>query len=191
MKDRVENMGFLKGVILLFGFGFFVGIGIFLGFRDNLSQYTNIFYDNMIENITSYEIEYRLLLKNVIVTEFRSFFLLILFGISILGIPALVLFPIYKGFISGFLLGTMVGRFSWKGLLLGSLYGFPQMFFYIPVMIAVLHKNYCIGIQGLKKKLFLEQLPSIALLACILLAGCVTEAYINAWIMRYILSAIL
>ena len=58
-------------------------------------------------------------------------------------------------------------------------------------MVSVLHKNYYMGIHGLKKKLFLEQLPSIAVLAFILLAGCVSEAYINARIMRYILSAIL
>ena len=191
MKDRIENIGFLKGVALLFAIGFLLGVGLFLGFKEKLAEYSNQFYNNVIENITNYEIEYKVLLKNVIQTEFRSFFLLLLFGISILSIPALIVFPIYKGFIGGFLLSSMFCKFSWKALLIGSLYGFPQILFYLPVMVSVLHKNYYMGIHGLKKKLFLEQLPSIAVLAFILLAGCVSEAYINARIMRYILSAIL
>ena len=191
MKNQIENMGFLKGITLLFVIGFLLGVGVFAGLKEHLAEYTNRFYKNVIENITNYEIEYKILLRSVIGTEFRGFFLLILFGISILSIPSLIIFPVYKGFISGFLLSTMICKFSWKGLLLGILYGFPQMLFYIPVIVAVLHKNYYIGIHGLKKKLFLEQLPSIAILACILLVGCVSEAYINARIMRYILSAIL
>lgn len=187
MKEKIEKMGFLKGVIILFVLGFLIGIGISLGFQKYFAEYICVFYDNLIENLTVYEIEQGQLFKKVILTEFRSFFLLVLFGISILGIPYLIVFLIYKGFISGFLFGSMLMKFGGKGILLGIVYGFPQVLFYVPVMIAIIHKNYYIGIQGLKKKLFWEQLPSIVVLMGILLIGCASEAYINSWIFKKIL----
>ena len=190
MKNKMVEMGFLKGIMMLFLVGFLIGIGVMLGFREYLSDYIYGFYDTLFDNLSIYEIEHGLLLKQVLASRFKTFFLLILLGVSILGIPSLVLFPVYKGFLCGFLFGSMLIRFSWKGLLLGLFYGFPQSVFYLPVLIAILHKNYCIGIQGLKKKLFLEQLPSSAMLVVILLIGCVAETYINSWIMNYTLSAI-
>ena len=39
MKDRIENIGFLKGVALLFAIGFLLGVGLFLGFKENLAEY--------------------------------------------------------------------------------------------------------------------------------------------------------
>lgn len=186
MNEKIEKLGFLKGVILLFALGFFLGVGIFFGFREQLSEHTAVFYDNLIQNLSEYDVEHEELLKTVVVKEFRSFFLLLLFGISILGIPYLACFLVYKGFIGGFILGSLLVKFGARGIFLGVFYGFPQIIFYVPVFLALIHKNYYIGINGLKKKLFWEQLPSMGILLVILFIGCFFEAYLNAWILKKI-----
>ena len=187
MKKKMEQVGFLRGMLLLFFAGFLLGLGFLFGFRDSLTGYIHSFYGGICSNLAIYEIEEWQLFLQVAGTELGCFLLLVLFGISILGIPVLVLFPLYKGFIGGALCGSLVIEFSGKGILAGLVYGFPQQLLYIPVLLAVLHKNYIIGLQGLKKKLFLEQLPSIVILAMLLLVGCFTEAYINSWIMKKLL----
>lgn len=187
MKDRIEDMGFLKGVGIIFGFGFLIGIGVFLGLREGLSEYTNWFFETILVNLESYEIEEGQLLLQVLSSRFRTFFLLVVLGVSILGIPSILFFLIYKGFMSGFLMGSLWVKFAGKGILIGLMSGFPQILIYAPVILGILHKNYYMGVQGLKKKLFLEQLPSIIILALLLLIGCFMEAYINSWIMKIIL----
>lgn len=184
MKEKIGQFGFLKGVIILFLIGFLLGIGVFMGLREQLSPYTGSFYDTLIANLAACQIESGELLKKVLLKKYRSFFLAALFGISLLGLPYLIVFLIYKGFAGGFLLGSMLVKFGGRGLLLGLLYGFPQMLFYAPVMLAMLYKNYAIGGYGLKKKLLWEQLPSIGILAGILLLGCLSETYVNAWILK-------
>ena len=187
MKAKAEELGFLKGVILLYLLGFVIGFGIFLGFQEKLTDGVYGFYADLIYNLEHYEISSIELLKKVIVTEFQSFFLLALFGISILGIPYIFCFLVGNGVLGGFLLGSMLITFGSKGILVSVLYGFPQVFLYVPVKLAMIHKSYDMGMYGLKKKLLLEQIPSVIILLGILLAGCFMEAYVNTWILKKIL----
>ncbi len=187
MKEKMEQTGFVKGVLLVLFLGFLIGIGIFFGFRELLAEHIAVFYDTLISNLTEYELEQEILFKKIITKNVQSFFLMALFGISILGIPYIICFLISKGILGGFLLGSMLLRFGGKGILAGILYGFPQMIFYAPVMYAMMHKSYYMGVNGLKKKLLWEQVPSVFILLGILLVGCFLEAYVNSWILKKVL----
>ncbi len=188
MKENMEQMGFLKGVLIVFFVGFLIGIFLVVGLREYLGEYLDVFYSNFISNLGKYELEYGVLWKKVVKKRVESFFLMGVFGISILGIPYVVCFLIWKGIFLGFLFGSMIVQFGGKGVVIGILYGFPQMIFYVPVMYAMMHKDYCMGVNGLKKKVLWEELPSVVVLLVILLVGCVLEVYVNTWVLKKVFT---
>lgn len=184
MKENLKQMGFLKGVLTVFFIGFLVGVILFICFREQIAQYLDVFYNNFIANLLEYELNYRILLKKVIEKRVQSFLLLAIFGISVLGIFYVICFLACKGFFLGFLLASMVFQFGGKGILLGVLYGFPHIFFYAPVMYSMMYKAYCMELNGLKKKAIWQEIPVVILLLVVLLIGCVSETYVNTWIMK-------
>lgn len=59
-----------------------------------------------------------------------NFFLLIfmwLLGISIIGIPLILLILLYKGFILGFSVSSILYFYHWKGILISIIYCFPLL----------------------------------------------------------------
>ena len=188
MKENIKQMGFLKGVLTIFLIGFLIGVIIFICFREQISQYLEVFYNNFVSNLLEYELNYPIFLKKVIAKRVQSFLLMAIFGISVLGIFYVICFLTWKGFFLGFLLASMIFQFGVKGILLGVLYGFPHIFFYLPVMYSMMYKAYCMELNGLKKKEMWRELPVVILLLAILLIGCVLETYVNTWVLKKIFT---
>lgn len=182
----LEKIGFFKFILLLFLVGFLIGIFISIGFHNYFFTDMKDFYDEVIYNLKACEIEYGRLFWEIVVKEFGSYFLLLLFCISILGIPYIIWYLIYKGILWGVFMGMAVFLYGIKGVLAGLVYGFPHWIFIVPVLAATLHKGYYMSINGPKKKAFTEQIPSICVLMGILLIGCLLEAFVNARILKEI-----
>jgi stage II sporulation protein M len=58
-----------------------------------------------------------------------------LFGISIIGLPLILVLDFLKGVLIGFSIGYLVGQFSWKGLLFALASVAPQNVIVIPALI--------------------------------------------------------
>lgn len=183
----LDKVGFWKFILLLFLFGFFIGaIGAVIS-KNYFHSEVESFFEQVVYNLRMCQMEYGQFLIEVLIKEFSSYFLLLLFCISILGIPYIIWYLIYKGALWGFFAGNAILQFGAKGIVVGLLYGFPHWLLLIPVIAATLHKGYYISINGPKKKAFTEQIPSILILMVILLLGCLLEAFVNARILKYIL----
>ena len=187
ISNFLDRIGFLKFILLLFLSGFFVGIAGSVISRNYVQKEMKSFFEQVVYNLRMCQIEYGDFFVNVVIREFSSFFLLLLFCISILAIPYIIWYLIYKGALWGFFMGNAVLQYGIRGIVAGLLYGFPHWLLLIPVITAMIHKGYYISVNGPKKKAFTEQIPSIIILMVILMLCCLLEAFVNARILKYIL----
>src|SRR5690606_8704639 len=58
-----------------------------------------------------------------------------LLGLSVIGMPLILVLDFLKGIVLGFTMGYLVGHLSWKGLLFGLVSVAPQNIILVPVMI--------------------------------------------------------
>ncbi len=83
-----------------------------------LLEYLNSFITNVKEN----KLDYVLVLKNNLLTNFTYLVLIWIAGISIVGLPVIVFIYFSKTFIAGFSVGSIIYAYKVKGLLLALFY---------------------------------------------------------------------
>lgn len=86
-----------------------------------VSEHLNTFLDN----IESSKIDYIFVLKNNMITNISYILLIWLLGISVIGLPILLIIFFSKTFILGFSIGSIISCFKFKGILFSLAYIFP------------------------------------------------------------------
>lgn len=71
----------------------------------------------------------------LLVSHMRWVFLILIFGLSIVGLPLILIIDFVKGMLIGFSIGYLVGQFSWKGLFFAFISIAPQNLIAIPVLL--------------------------------------------------------
>lgn len=92
--------------------------------------------------IYNMEIEYWDYFKYLLWENIKSYTLIWIFSLTILGIPYFCFVVAKAGFLSGYLLSVLLSTYQWKGFLLFLVYHFPQDLIYIPVWIMTLNYGY-------------------------------------------------
>lgn len=145
-------------------------------------------------NIDSFE-----LFKQSLINNIQTLFLVWVLGITVIGIPIVILIVILRGFIIGFTVGFLINELGFKGFLFSSLAILPQNIFVIPGIIIISafsisfslrivinkfskNKRYRFSTEIIKYSL------SVASLFTFLLAGSIIEAYITPTLMKLILG---
>lgn len=110
-----------------------LAIGIFLGLCTPLilsSENTEIlsasitsFFNNVLNN----QINYQMGLTNSLLTNFVFLFSIWILGISLIGFPIVLILLVYKGFIFGFSISSIIKVYGLKGILGAFTYVFPGM----------------------------------------------------------------
>ncbi len=120
-------------------------------------------------------------------------------GITMIGLPIILLLLFLKGMVIGFTIGFFVQQMGWKGFLLSFVSVLPQNLIIIPVFIVVAVISVSFALQ-LIKKLFVKSIyqPIAPMLvkycmffgAAILLLGLAAfvEGYFTPYLMRSLLS---
>ena len=80
------------------------------------------------QSISEKKINYFTSFWNSIGSNFFFLFILWILGISIVGIPIIILALFLKGFIFGFTFSSIISLYGWKGIILSFLYLFPHHF---------------------------------------------------------------
>lgn len=86
-----------------------------------VSEHLNTFLDNVENN----KIDYIFVLKNNMITNIIYVLLIWLLGISVIGLPILLIIFFSKAFILGFSIGSIISCFKFKGILFSLAYIFP------------------------------------------------------------------
>jgi stage II sporulation protein M len=147
-------------------------------------------------NLTSVQINGGDLLVYVIVEKLKAFVLLWVLSTTILGIPYIYIFCVYKGFTMGFLFCLVMQAYGVQAFLAFGAYYFPQCLIYIPVFLLTFAeckelsrqwgKDGPAGVLG-KIKVLKRYVWTFAILLVLLVLGCLLEAYGNPMVLRNII----
>ena len=81
--------------------------------------------NEFIDNINNNKLDYLFALKNNLITNIGYVILIWLLGISVIGLPIIIIMFFTKCFILGFSVGSVLTTFKLKGILLSLVYVFP------------------------------------------------------------------
>ena len=81
--------------------------------------------NEFIDNINNNRLDYLFALKNNLITNISYVILIWLLGISVIGLPIIIIMFFTKCFILGFSIGAILTTFKLKGILVSLVYVFP------------------------------------------------------------------
>jgi len=105
---------------------------------ENIQSYLNGFLANVNNISVNYSSIFYLSMSN----NMKTAVLLILLGLSVVGIPFILGIILFRGFVLGFTVGFLIEELGSKGLILSILSIFPQNLIMIPCIISI-------GVTGL------------------------------------------
>jgi stage II sporulation protein M len=120
-------------------------------------------------------------------------------GISIIGLPVILILLFIKGMVVGFTVGFLVSQMGWNGFMLAFVSILPQNLIIIPVFIlmaafSVIFSMRMIKQQFMKKygqpilPLFKGYIFSLMVAVIFISAASGIEAYLSPWLMKTIIS---
>lgn len=142
------------------------------------SDLTNFF--NLIKDGTN--INYTASLFNSIITNLLYIILIWLLGISIIGLPIILVMLAFKSFIVGFSISSIIAIYGFKGILGALVYVFPHqiVFLLLLILLGFYAMSFCIK---LFKYLFLKQIinfkNTMRKYLKILIISCITAVIIS------------
>lgn len=122
-------------------------------------------------------------------------------GISIIGLPVILILLFVKGMVVGFTVGFLVSQMGWKGFLLAVSSILPQNLIIIPVFIIMAALSVIFSLRMIKKQ-FMKQYAKplapllkgyiFALIAAVVFisAASIVEAYLSPWLMKTMITSI-
>ncbi|MBS4173347.1 stage II sporulation protein M [Bacillus sp. FJAT-49736] len=123
-------------------------------------------------------------------------------GISIIGLPLILILLFLKGVVVGFSVGFLVNQMGWGGFLLSFVSVLPQNLFIIPMFIFIAVASVCFSFQ-LIRKIFVKQtftfqfmpLFTSYIVSMIIAAGAIAiaagiEAYVSPSLMKSVVTYI-
>lgn len=197
-----ENSSVYIFVIVLFLMGVIFGAVIVnsLSFsqKEDLFYYLSQFFIQMSDGkeATANDLFFQSLLHN---SKFIG--LMWLLGISIIGLPVILVLLFLKGMVVGFTVGFLVNQMSWKGFLLSFVSVLPQNFIIVPIFIMMAVITITFSIQMVRrqfmKKISTPILPLLSsyfvalMLALVCLsAAAAVEAYLSPPLMKAVIGTL-
>lgn len=122
-----------------------------------------------------------------------------LLGISIIGLPVILILLFIKGMVVGFTVGFLVSQMGWKGFMLAFVSILPQNLIIIPVFILMAAFSVIFSIRMIKRQFMKKYAQPImpffkryifTLLAAVIFISAASgvEAYLSPWLMKTIIS---
>jgi stage II sporulation protein M len=119
-----------------------------------------------------------------------------LFGLSIIGMPLILILDFLKGVLIGFSVGYLVGQLSWKGMLFALVSVAPQNLIIIPALLVCSVSAMAFSIYMIKNRFiqrrggiyqpFIRYTSITLLMAFFLLGAALWEGYLSLSIIKWI-----
>lgn len=185
---------FLMGVI----FGAVVVNSLSFNQKEDLYYYLSQFFGQVSTGkmVTSNDLFMQSLFHN---SKFIG--LMGLLGISIIGLPIILIFLFMKGMVVGFTVGFLVNQMGWNGFLLSFVSVLPQNFIIIPIFIVTATLSVSISLKMIRRQ-FMKKMtePILPMLGkyvvCFIVAGMFLavaagiEAYLSPSLMKAVLHSV-
>lgn len=178
---------FLMGVI----FGAIIVNALDIDQKEGLLGYLSYFFKGLDQNSIA---DPATAFQQSIGDHIKTLGLMWILGLSVIGIPILLLFIFLKGLMIGFTVGFLVSQLSWKGLWFAFAAVVPQNLLVIPAMIIVavaginfsitLVKNRLITHRGTIYPQFVSFSILVTCMAVVMLTSSLFEAYVSPLLMK-------
>ncbi|MFC4078170.1 stage II sporulation protein M [Salinithrix halophila] len=159
--------------------------------KENLLDYLGHFFQGMEGKSVA---DPRVAFQHSLGDHFKTIGLMWLLGVSVVGMPFILLLMFLKGMVIGFTVGFLVSQLSWEGLSFAFVSVVPHNLLVVPVLIIVavsgigfsilLTKNRLIQRRGSIYPQFLSYSVLVTSLACVLVLASMFEAYVSPVLMR-------
>ncbi|MEH7073920.1 stage II sporulation protein M [Neobacillus drentensis] len=120
-------------------------------------------------------------------------------GISIIGLPVILILLFLKGMVVGFTVGFLVSQMGWQGFMLAFVSILPQNLIIIPVFILMAALSVIFSLRMIKKQFMKKYAQPIlpffkryifALVVAVIFISAASgiEAYLSPWLMKTIIN---
>jgi stage II sporulation protein M len=121
-------------------------------------------------------------------------------GISIIGLPVILILLFIKGMVVGFTVGFLVSQMGWQGFMLAFVSILPQNLIIIPVFIMMAALSVIFSLRMIKKQFmkkyaqpilpfFKSYILTLIVAVIFIAAASGIEAYLSPWLMKAIISS--
>ncbi|WP_179014156.1 MULTISPECIES: stage II sporulation protein M [unclassified Paenibacillus] len=181
---------FLMGVV----FGALMVNALTLEQQQDLSRYLGDFFVSVNDGGTSFQ---TLSFWAVASLHLKWLGLIWLLGLSVIGLPGILILDFLKGVLIGFTVGCLVGQFTWKGLLFAIVSVAPHNLIVIPALLiasvaavgfslSIIRNRVLLHRSGSAARPFFSYTSLTLAMAAILLAISTFETWISPELMSWV-----
>lgn len=200
LRHLTEHSSLYVFIIVLFLMG--VIFGAVLVNSLNFSQKEDLYYylSQFFGQVSSGEVATeREMFSQSILHNFKYISVIWILGISIIGLPVILILLFLKGMVVGFTVGFLVNQMGWSGFFLSFVAIFPQNIFIVPVFIIISVLAVSLSMKMISR-IFLKQAHSplktvliryvvalVLAVSCLIAAGAI-EAYVSPIFMKNVVG---
>lgn len=184
-------------VCMFFVIGISAGAFTIKALGDTQKQELISYMKNFFQILGNKPIDEFSVLKQSLTNNLQTGALIWVLGITVIGIPLILLLIAIRGFIIGFTVGFLVDQLGLKGILFSLLSIFPQNLFIIPSILVIAVIGISFSTMIIRNKLnkshysnhstfrqFMMYSTIIFSIFSIIILGCIIEAYVTPVFMR-------
>lgn len=185
---------FLMGIV----FGAIVVNSLSFSQKEDLFYYLSQFFGQVADqqSASGRELFFQSLFHNA-----KLVFFIFILGISIIGVPIILVILFIKGVVIGFTVGFLVYKLSWEGFLLSFVSVLPQNLITVPVLIMMSVMAIILSFKLVKRQfknnhqpvgpMFSGYILTFIAAICLLVGSAATEAFISPFFMERIVASII
>ncbi|MCA1030611.1 stage II sporulation protein M [Bacillus timonensis] len=185
---------FLMGVI----FGAIVVNSLNINQKQDLYYYLSQFFGQVSEGKHANSIE---IFKQSYFHNLKYLGLMWLLGISIIGLPIILILLFLKGVVVGFTVGFLVNQMGWKGFLLSFVSVLPQNIIIIPAFVIIATVSVAFSLKMIRQQ-FIKRTNEpvfqlltrytflMGIVSVVLVFASVFEAFVSPGLMRSIIDVV-
>lgn len=192
-----ENLSLYLFIIVLFtmgvSFGAVIVNSLSLTQKQELSGYLGQFFQVMNEGVES---NARMAFQHALGDHLKYIGFMWILGLSIIGLPVILVMVFLKGLVIGFTVGFLVNQWSWNGMILAGLSVLPQNLIAIPAIIIVGTAGISFSLRLIRSRFlrrgepiyhhFLRYSLLIVFMGALLTVCSMFEAYVSPQLMKQI-----
>jgi stage II sporulation protein M len=194
MKENVSLYVFVS-VLFVIGvvFGAVMVNALSLEQKQEMSRHLGSFFQEVNGGM---EVDKGLSFQQSFGMHMKWILLIWLFGLSIIGLPLILILDFLKGVLIGFTVGYLIGQLSWKGMLFAFVSVAPQNLVIIPALLICsvsaiafsiyMIKNRFIQRKGSMYQPFMRYTSITLLMGVLLLGAAVWEGYFSLGLIKWV-----
>lgn len=196
-KHVQGNLAIYFFVILFFMIGISSGAFMSKALTETENKELIVYLENFFRIVDSKAINNFSILKQSLLNNFQTGIIIWILGVTVIGIPLILLLISLRGFIIGFTVGFFVKQMGFKGIVFSLVSVLPQNILIVPGIIFVGALGIGFSLMLIKNRprknsqhsalnQFFIYSTIIAMLHVAIAAGCLIEAYISPFFIKYL-----